>query len=307
MITHLRSAVERAVAVLATAALAACGGVEPDAYGNFEAEEVSVSAEADGRLLRFDVREGGRLFAGEIVGLVDTTQVALQLRESRALLASTRSATGQTESEVEAFEAELATARRDLARTERLYADRAATSQQLDAAGTRVEALRARLAGARSRTRGSTEQVEAVQAHVARLEDQLARSRITNPVAGTVLASYVQAGEFVRPGQSLYQVAKLDTLTLRVYVDGAQLTDVGVGESVAVNFDAGPDERASTTGVVTWIASEAEFTPTPVQTREERTSLVYAVKIRVPNPDGRLKIGMPADVTLRTGGEDRAE
>ncbi|MFW6088118.1 MAG: HlyD family secretion protein [Gemmatimonadota bacterium] len=293
--------------MLVTALIAACGDAEPDAYGNFEAEDVTVSAETDGRLLQFSVREGERLAAGEFVGLVDTTQVALQLGEAKALLASARSSTGQFDAEVEALEAELATAERDLARTERLHADQAATSRQLDDAGTRVEALRARLAGARSRTRGSAEQAEAARAQVARLEDRLARSRITNPVAGTVLASYVEAGEFVRPGQAAYQLAALDTLTLRVYVDGAQLSDVRVGQDAAVRFDAGPDERSSTTGVVTWIASEAEFTPTPVQTRDERTNLVYAVKIRVPNPDGRLKIGMPADVALSAGGQDRAE
>lgn len=290
--------------VVATSMLAACGGAEPDAYGNFEADDVTVSAEVDGRLLEFRVREGARLSAGALVGLVDTTQAALGLRELAATLESARSATEQAGAEVRALEAELATAERDLARTERLFADEAATSRQLDDAATRVETLQARLAGARSRTRGSADQAEAVQAQVARLEDRLARSRITNPVAGTVLASYVEAGEFVRAGQALYQVAALDTLTLRIYVDGGQLADLGLGQDIEVSFDVGADRRASATGVVTWIASEAEFTPTPVQTREERTSLVYAVKVRVPNPDGRLKIGMPADVTWPGAGSD---
>ena len=302
----IRSRTRPASFVVVTSILAACAGSQPDAYGNFEADKVMVSAEVDGRLLEFGVREGEARPAGAIVGLVDTTRAALELRELAAQLRAARSATEQAGSEARAIEAELATAERDLARTERLHADEAATSQQLDAAGTRVEALRARLAGARSRTRGSANQVEAMQARVARLEDRLERSRITNPVAGTVLASYAEAGEFVRAGQALYQVAALDTLTLRVYVDGAQLADVRIGQHVEVSFDSG-DRRSSTSGVVGWIASEAEFTPTPVQTREERTSLVYAVKIRVPNPDGRLKIGMPADVTLPAGGADNAE
>lgn len=293
--------------VVSLSLFAACGGAEPDAYGNFEAEEVVVSAEVDGRLLAFDVREGEALAAGARVGLVDTTQAALERRELAAMLESARSATEQASAEARALEAELATAERDLGRTERLHADEAATSQQLDVATTRVAALRARLAGARSRTRGSADQAEAVRARLARLEDRLARSHITNPVRGTVLASYAEAGEFARAGQPLYQVAALDTLTLRVYVDGTQLADVAVGQKVEVRFDDKSEGFASVPGVVSWIASEAEFTPTPVQTREERTSLVYAVKVRVPNPDGRLKIGMPADVTLPGGGADRAE
>ncbi|HSM07861.1 MAG TPA: HlyD family efflux transporter periplasmic adaptor subunit [Gemmatimonadota bacterium] len=287
--------------------LGSCGAPEPDAYGNFEADEVTVSAEVDGRLLRYDVREGAELDAGTTVGLIDTTQTVLQLRELRAQLASARSATGRAGSEAGALEAELATAERDLARTERLYEDEAATAQQLDAAQMRVEVLRARLAAARSGTRGSGEQVEAIQAQVARLEDRLARSRVTNPVAGAVLASYAEAGEFVRTGQALYQVAALDTLSLRAYVDGARLSDLRVGQRVIVRYDVGPDEREAVPGILSWVASEAEFTPTPIQTREERTELVYAVKIRVANPDRRLKIGMPADVEFAAPAADERE
>lgn len=280
----------------------ACGGSTPDAYGNFEVDEVTVSAETDGRLLRYDVREGMELAAGESVGLVDTTQAALQLRELRAQLGTARSGTAQSEADVRAATSELETARRDLDRTKRLFADSAATRQQLDAAENRVTVLEARLTAARSRTSGSTDQTGAVEAQIARLEDRLAKSRLANPVAGTVLANFAEAGEFVRTGQALYQVAPLDTLTLRAYVEGSQLADLRIGQRVTVRYDVGPDQRATAAGVVSWIASDAEFTPTPIQTRDERTDLVYAVKIRVANPDGRLKIGMPADVEFAAPG-----
>jgi HlyD family secretion protein len=287
---------------LALVLVAACGGPSPDAYGNFEVDEVTVSAETDGRLLRYDVSEGMELAAGESVGLVDTTQTALQLRELRARLGTARSGTAQSEADVRAATSELETARRDLDRTKRLFADSAATRQQLDAAENRVTVLEARLTAARSRTSGSTDQTGAVEAQIARLEDRLTKSRLSNPVAGTVLANFAEAGEFVRTGQALYQVAPLDTLTLRAYVEGSQLADLRVGQRVTVRYDVGPDERASAAGVVSWIASDAEFTPTPIQTRDERTDLVYAVKIRVANPDGRLKIGMPADVEFAAPG-----
>lgn len=280
----------------ATVALcAACSGDAPDAYGTFEADEVAVSAEADGRLLRFDASEGEILAAGASIGLVDTMQAVLELRELAARLEAARSGTTRSETDVRAVRAELAAARSDVERTERLYADSAATRQQLDAARARAEVLEARLAGARSGTTGSGEEAQAIEAQVARLEDRLARSRITNPVPGTVLASFADAGEFVRTGQVLYRIAALDTLTLRAYVDETQLADLRIGQPVTVRFDDG-DELASTRGRLTWIAAEAEFTPTPIQTREERTDLVYALEIRVPNPGGRLKIGMPADV-----------
>lgn len=293
----------RPFVVLATVAtltgpLGGCDEPRPDAYGAFEADEVTVSAEADGRLLRYDVREGKRLAAGEAVGLIDTTQVALELRELRARLGAARSGTDRSESDVRAVRAELETARRELERAERLFADEAATRQQLDAARTRVEVLEARLVGARSGASASTGEAGAIEARIARLEDRLARSRITNPIAGTVLASYADAGEFVRTGEPLYQVAALDTLTLRAWVDESQLADLALGQEASIHFDVSAGERATAPGIVTWIASEAEFTPTPIQTREERTDLVYAVEIRVPNPEGRLKVGMPADVTF---------
>ena len=113
-----------------------------------------------------------------------------------------------------------------------------------------------------------------------------------------VLARYVEPGEFVQLGTPLFKMAALDTLTLRAYLSGAQLAQVALGQSLTVRVDAGGDSLRTVQGRVTWIAATAEFTPTPIQTREERTVQVYAVKLAVPNVDGRLRIGMPAEVTL---------
>jgi HlyD family secretion protein len=117
-------------------------------------------------------------------------------------------------------------------------------------------------------------------------------------VAGTVLAAYAHAGEFVQPGQPLYTIASLDTMTLRAYLTEPQLAQVRLGGTVQVTIDTGREERRVLPGTVTWVSAEAEFTPTPIQTREERADLVYAIKVRVANPEGMLKIGMPADITL---------
>jgi len=281
---------------LATLLLGACAGEsEPDAYGNFEAIDVVVSAETGGRLLRYDPHEGDRFQAGAVVGVVDTTQLALQLRELEAERAGAGARARQAGSEASAIEAELQTARTDLGRTRRLEAREAATPRQLDEAETRVRTLEQRLAAARHQATGAGEQTDAAQARIAQLRDRLDRSRITSPVTGTVLTSFVEEGEYVQPGQPLFRIASLDTLTLRAWVPETGLSALRLGDEVTVRVDT-PGGRRAFPGTVAWIADEAEFTPTPIQTRDERADLVYAVKVRVPNPDGTLKIGMPADV-----------
>jgi HlyD family secretion protein len=118
-----------------------------------------------------------------------------------------------------------------------------------------------------------------------------------------VLTRYVEPGEFVQTGQPLFKLASLDSLTFRAYVSGALLATIRLGQNVAVRVDRGPDSLGTVPGRVIWIAAAAEFTPTPIQTREERADQVYAVKVAVPNPDGTLKIGMPGELLLGAEGE----
>jgi HlyD family secretion protein len=138
---------------------------------------------------------------------------------------------------------------------------------------------------------------------VASIDERLARSRVSSPLAGTVLARYVEPGEFVQAGQPLFKLASLDSLTFRAYLSNAQLTRLRLGQQVEVGVDSA-DSVATLPGRVTWIASAAEFTPTPIQTREERADQVYAVKVAVANTDGRLRIGMPGELTIAPAGTD---
>ncbi len=133
---------------------------------------------------------------------------------------------------------------------------------------------------------------------MAQISDQIAKSRVINPEAGIVLATYVKAGEVVQSGQALYKIADVDTLILRAYVTENQLSSLRLGQTVQVHVDQGGGRLLTLPGTVRWISTKAEFTPTPVQTRDERADLVYAIKVYVPNPKGALKIGMPADLTL---------
>jgi HlyD family secretion protein len=294
MMTTIRRTSLAATALL----LVACGKDEPDAYGNFEATEVVVSAEGSGRLLRLDAREGEPLAAGAVVALIDTTTLALQTRELASQEASSITRTREAAAQTDVLRAQLATAREEHARTLRLYRAEAATAQQLNLAEGEVRVLEARIAAAREQIRGAEQQVGGIQARTAQVQEQIRRAQVVNPAAGTVLTTYAEAGEFVQPGQPLYKVADLRALVLRAYVSGAQLPAVRIGQRVGVQVDAGPDERRTLQGTVTWISPEAEFTPTPIQTREERTEQVYAVQVRVANPDGLLKIGMPGELVL---------
>ena len=268
----------------------------PDAYGNVEATSVVVSAETAGQLLRFAPVEGEPLAAGAVAAVVDTTPLALQLAQidaQRAGSASRRTEVGQ---QIDVLEVQRAIAQRTYERTRRLFAQQAATAQQLDQAERDYRVLVEQIQAARAQRRTVGEDVAATTARVAQVRDQLTRSAVRNPLAGTVLTTYAKAGEMVQPGQPLYKIASLDTVDVRAYVTEPQLAQVRVGQRAQVAFDAGGDARRTVAGTVAWIASEAEFTPTPIQTRDERTNLVYAIKLRVVNADGRLKIGMPVDV-----------
>jgi HlyD family secretion protein len=300
----MRSIVKGALLVMMSGpAVAGCHrAAKPDAYGNFEATEVVVSAQTSGQLQRFTPVEGARLERGTIVAVIDTTQLALQRTQSVAQRAAATSRGAEVAAQLRALEAQREVAQRTYERTQRLFAEQAATSQQLDQAERDYRTLVAQVSAARAQRESASMEAASSSARVEQLRDQLAKSAVSNPQAGTVLTTYARAGEIVQPGQPLYKIADLDTLVLRAYLSGSQLAAVKVGQQVQVHVDrgggGGGGKLAAMSGTVTWISPTAEFTPTPVQTRDERADLVYAVKVRVPNADGTLKIGMPGDVTL---------
>jgi HlyD family secretion protein len=287
------------VAACAVLCFAGChGGDEPDAYGNFEATETVVSAETGGTLLAFTPVEGQQVAPGPTLAVIDTTQLALDRQQLGAQRTAVRARVAESERQIGVLAVQREIAGRAYARTKRLFADQAATAQQLDGAERDYRVLGEQIAALRAQRNSVTQDVVASDARVAQIAERIAKSRVTAPFAGTVLATYARAGEYVQPGQPLFRLANLDTLTLRAYVTEPQLAQVKLGQRVEVNVDRGESGRLAVAGTVSWIASKAEFTPTPVQTRDERADLVYAVKIRVPNETGALKIGMPADVAL---------
>lgn len=271
---------------------------EPDAYGNFEAVEVVVAAQTAGPVARFLVEEGQQLAAGAVAAVIDTTPLALDRQQLSAQRAAVAARLAEVAEQIHVLEVQRDIATRAYERTRRLADQQAATAQQMDQAERDQRTVLAQLEAARAQQRSVGLEAEALAARVAQAADRLARGTVLNPVAGTVLATYTRAGEVVGPGQPLYKVAALDTLELRAYVSGAQLAAVRLGQAVEVRITQADGALRELPGTVSWIASQSEFTPTPVQTRDERTDLVYALKVRVANPDGVLKIGMPADLTF---------
>ncbi|MBC8082177.1 MAG: HlyD family efflux transporter periplasmic adaptor subunit [Hymenobacter sp.] len=299
--------------------LAACSSKEDraDAYGNFEAVETTVSAEATGALLRLTVEEGQALRAGQQVGQIDTVQLDLNRTQLRANQRAVRSRAPDVATQLAAYEGQLGvqqqqqrTVRREQARTRNLIAAGAAPTKQLDdlvAQAADIErqmALIRRQRAAQATTlnterSGNRADVAPLTAQVRQLTDQIRKSAVVNPLAGTVTVKYAEPGEVVSYGTPIYQIAALDHITLRAYVGGDQLTSVRVGQPVNVYVDARQGQLRKYVGTVNWIASRSEFTPRVIQTKDERVNLVYAMKISVKN-DGSLKIGMPGEVRFNT-------
>ena len=278
--------------------VAACRPTMADAYGNFEATEVMVAAEASGRVVRLHVEEGSRVALADDLGAIDTVALVLSRAELLARREASRARIREVEVNAASLESQQQIVERDLARTRRLIAAQAATAQQGDRAERDASMLSGQLQSARAMRVTVVREVALIDAQLATLEDRIRRSHIVAPQSGTVLARYVEPGELVQVGTPLFKLAALDTLVLRAYLSGAQLAQVALGQTLTVRVDAGGDSLRVLQGRVTWIAPTAEFTPTPIQTRDERVTQVYAVKLAVPNGDGRLRLGMPAEVSL---------
>ena len=267
---------------------------EADAYGNFEAEEVIVSAESQGRILSFESEEGAAMKAGEQSVLLDTTQLHLKKMQLESGRSSLDSRIRTLNAQVRASRVQLENLRREKSRIDKMLEGGAATSKQADDMEGQIALLEAQIDAIRSQEAGVYAEGRTLEVQIRQVADHLEKCRVRNPIDGVLLTKYRQAGEMAAPGQALYKMAGLDELILRAYVSGSQLSAVKLGGKVKVLYDS-PEGMLETTGTVSWVSSRAEFTPRIIQTREERVNLVYAVKVRVSN-DGSLKIGMPGEL-----------
>lgn len=284
-------------------AIASCSNNDntADAYGHFEAREIVVSAEANGQILKLELEEGAVLKAGQMIGLIDTTTLALQRAQLLASMGTVRKKTQDPNPQIKVLEEQRRSLEREKARVEALLKEDAALPKQLDDIMGQIDVLDEQIRAAKANADRFNEAVLAetdpLTAQLRLLNEQISRCYVKNPIDGTVILQWAEAGELANIGKPLYKIADLRHMELRAYVSGDQLSAVKLGQQVTVSFDTGKEEMQSLPGTVSWISSQAEFTPKIVQTKEERVNLVYAVKIAVEN-DGSAKIGMPGEVTF---------
>ncbi len=284
--------------IIAAIALVSCtnNGDKADGYGNFEATEITVSAESNGKIEFLNLDEGDLLQPQVQVGLIDTLQLHFskqQLIASKNIIAS-KSANVLSQKSV--LEAQLKTAKTEKNRIHTMFAENAATQRQVDEIDGRVSVIQQQIQSVNTQNAPIINELKSLDVQIDKIDDQLLKSKVVNPVNGTVLTIYAEPGEITAFGKPLYKIADISELTLRVFVSQTQLPQIKIGQQVTVKID-GTDEMKSYTGTISWIASQAEFTPKIIQTKEERVNLVYAVKVKVKN-DGGLKIGMPAEMWL---------
>ena len=282
--------------IIAAFLLAGCknGSDEADAYGNFEATEVIVSAETSGRILKFEVTEGSEIDAGSTLAIIDTTLFHLQKAEINAGMKSVRTRMSTIDAQNEILNQQIANLNINIGRIENMLKDDAATQKQYDDLAGQVAVLQKQIAANHSQKSSIAAELLVYESKKATLNEQLNRSIVRSPIQGTIIEKYAEAGELTAAGKPLVKIADLSIIKLKVYVSGAQLQSVKTGQPCKVRIDNGEKGYSSFSGTIAYISAKAEFTPKIIQTKEERVTLVYAVIIDVKN-DGTMKSGMPGE------------
>ena len=272
---------------------------DKDAAGIFEATEVLVSSEAQGKIMELNLEEGDLLEAGNVYGYVDSTQLYLKKRQLIAGMRSVDIRRPDIRKQIAVIEQQIATARTEQRRMENLVKANVGNQKQVDDLVNQIAVLEKELSAQRSTLdktdEGAGAEVENLQYQVMQIDDQLTKCCIVAPQSGVVLVKYAEAGEITSPGKPLFSMADVSMMYLRAYITASQLSRLKLGQKVMVYADYEENGQREYSGVVSWISDKAEFTPKGIQTRNERANSVYAVKIAVKN-DGYLKIGQYGEV-----------
>lgn len=298
-----------------------------DASGIFEADEVVVSSEVNGKLKTFLVEEGATLTKDSIIAQVDAYSYQLQQEQFDAsILAISKknipvnaqidvlqAQVRAQQEQVQTLQIQLRTAQTEKFRIEKLVKGDAAPAKQLDDVNAlidliqqQIKALESQIAVSQTQIKSQTILLNAQNSGInseklplekrkALASDQLNKTKIVNPVGGTVISKFVNAGEMISIAKPLYKIADLSILKLKAYITGAQLSKIKLNQEVSVTVDYGENDSKKYSGKIVWISDKSEFTPKTIQTKDERANLVYAIKILVPN-DGYLKLGMYGEV-----------
>lgn len=292
-----------------------------DASGTLEAVEVNIAARTSGQLLTLTVREGDIVQQGDTIAMIDHAMLALQLQQAAAgvdlaeaqysLLrnGARKEDIRSAEEMVRQTESSHAAARTDFDRIKELFSSHAVSKKQFDDAESRLTITLAQYNAAQQNLQklrhfARPEEVAAAKARVDQavaqsnlIRKQISDSYIVAPVGGTVTYKPVEVGELINPGTVVVRLSQLERMELMIYVNETELGKVKLGADADVMIDTYPEKKYPAT--VVYVSPVAEFTPRNVQTKDERTKLVFGVKLEVDNRNGELKSGMPADAVIR--------
>lgn len=288
--------------------------------GNVEVTEVNAGFKYPGRIAELPVEEGQRVKKGDRLAVLESADIEPQVTQSRAFLSEAKSKLDelragarpqeiqQAKANVRFAEAEFMKARKDFERAEHLFKNGAMSAQNMDAARKAydsaasqhqkaLEALSLTKEGPRKEQIAAAEQrVKQAESGLEIIGERLKDTVLDAPVSGVILKKNVEAGDTIATGVPVATIGDLENPWVKVYVKEDKLGLVKLGQKAEVSVDSYPGKVYE--GIVTYISSEAEFTPKNVQTQEERVKLVFGVKVSVKNLNDELKPGMPADVTI---------
>ena len=245
----------------------------------------------------FFLKEGDLLKPDQLIATIDTTELYLKKMQTEAQLNSAETKRQNVSAQINVLKEQKKTIQITQQRITKMFAEKAATQQQVDDINGQVNVIDKQITSTNTQFQLIGSESEVIKRQLDLINEQISKCKILSPAKGTVLETYLETGELASPGKPILKMADLSTLELKIYVSGAQLPKVKLGNEVKVMIDSDAQTMQSLTGKITWISSESEFTPKIIQTKEERVKLMYAVKIQVPN-DGTLKIGMPGEVVF---------
>jgi HlyD family secretion protein len=286
----------RSLIFIAAVLLVGCNNKsdKADAFGNFEATEVIISAETNGRIMQFDLQEGIQVDKGAIIALIDSTIFHLQKAEINAGMKSVTTRISSINAQNDILNQQIENLNVNISRIGKMLKDDAATQKQYDDLTGQVAVFQKQISANNTQKAAVAAELAVYESKKTTLNEQIARCLVKSPLKGTVIEKYSEAGEITATGKPLVKIADLSVIKLKVYVSGAQLGSVKIGQQCTVRIDNGEKGFSSFTGTISYISEKAEFTPKIIQTKEERVILVYAVNIDVIN-DGSLKSGMPGE------------
>jgi HlyD family secretion protein len=286
----------RSLIIIAIVLLVGCKNKadRADAFGNFEATEVIISAETNGRIMQFDPVEGVQVDKGTTIAFIDTTVLHLQKNEIEAGTKSVMTRISSINAQNDILTQQIGNLNVNISRFGKMLKDDAATQKQYDDLTGQVAVLQKQIIANNTQKASVAAELSIYKSKEATVNEQIKRCAIKSPLKGTVIEKYSQSGEITAAGKPLVKIADLSVIKLKVFVSGAQLGNIKTGQKCTVRIDNGEKGLSSFTGAISYISEKAEFTPKIIQTKEERVVLVYAVNIDIIN-DGTLKSGMPGE------------